>query len=293
MDELDRFRGFRRDVRSPGEEPRLRASARLADARAGRTRPRSGSRYSAIAAAALAGAAAVTLFVSTPWKSSPGFLARAQAALAPQTGMILHERWAVTTTSADGGCTVARGPDEIWIDETPPYRYRALLNDFPLDPAGTDPRDLVCQKGASTEVGGTADTTETVRFAPPNALTTGGAIQLGVPPDPVSQLRAEIAAGTAHDEGLAELDGRAIERIRLDPPPDCSFCSDRPAYAYVDPETFHPIRTESPHGYLFWPDRPPVRFDGVSRVLIYEYLPRTAANLALTDIRAQHPNASG
>ena len=33
-------------------------------------------------------------------------------------------------------------------------------------------------------------------------------------------------------------------------------------------------------------------FDVVGRYLTYEYLPRTEANLALTDIRAQHPGAT-
>jgi hypothetical protein len=31
----------------------------------------------------------------------------------------------------------------------------------------------------------------------------------------------------------------------------------------------------------------------VTRYLIYEHLPRTPANVALTDIQAQHPNAAG
>ena len=36
-----------------------------------------------------------------------------------------------------------------------------------------------------------------------------------------------------------------------------------------------------------------VRFHFVLRTLTFEYLPRTDANLALTDIRAQHPDATG
>ena len=36
-----------------------------------------------------------------------------------------------------------------------------------------------------------------------------------------------------------------------------------------------------------------LRFDIVQRCLTYEYLPRTAAKVALTDIRAQHPDATG
>ena len=35
------------------------------------------------------------------------------------------------------------------------------------------------------------------------------------------------------------------------------------------------------------------QFKVVARYLTFEYLPRTAANLALTDIVAQHPNAGG
>ena len=36
-----------------------------------------------------------------------------------------------------------------------------------------------------------------------------------------------------------------------------------------------------------------VRVRDVARYLTFEYLPGTAANLALTDIHAQHPNATG
>lgn len=53
---------------------------------------------------------------------------------------------------------------------------------------------------------------------------------------------------------------------------------DAEAYAYVEPETFHPVEI------VFGRD--------TYRFLAYEYLPDTAANLALTNIRAQHPNAT-
>ena len=56
-----------------------------------------------------------------------------------------------------------------------------------------------------------------------------------------------------------------------------------PTYAYVDPETFYPVEIHNPE------------FRGassVTRFLTFEYLPRTPANLALTDIRAQHPGAT-
>ncbi len=47
--------------------------------------------------------------------------------------------------------------------------------------------------------------------------------------------------------------------------------------AYVDPRTYYPVE---------------IRVDGnITRFSTYEFLPRTAANLALTNIRAQHPHA--
>ncbi len=49
------------------------------------------------------------------------------------------------------------------------------------------------------------------------------------------------------------------------------------AFAYVQPETFHPVE---------------IVYGGQTyRFLAYEYLPASTANLALTDIHAQHPRA--
>ncbi len=103
--------------------------------------------------------------------------------------------------------------------------------------------------------------------------------------DPVSVLRAAIAEGRAHAAGASQLSGHSVLRIDLDlphgPPADAPplpanhpvFHSE--AYAYVDPGSFHPVEiVYGLHTYRF---------------LAYEYLPATAANLALTDIRAQHP----
>jgi hypothetical protein len=59
----------------------------------------------------------------------------------------------------------------------------------------------------------------------------------------------------------------------------------------VDPETFYPVETHAP-GVMVEPGGV-VRFHVVIRYPMFEYLPRTAANLALTDIRAQHPDATG
>jgi hypothetical protein len=242
-----------------------------------------------VGAATVTIAAAVALVFTAPWSESPTFLERAEAALAPRAGTILHEKWEATVTSSDPVCTVTRGPNEIWIDQASPYRFRALLDGYPLT-RGADPRTLVCASGTTTEVGGTR--METLMFVPPNTLSIAPVHYLPVL-DPVADLRQAINGGRAHDEGRAELDGRTVERIRIDPPSDCPDpnCPREPTYAYVDPETFYPVRVESPHGYIV--DDSVVRFHFVLRILTFEYLPRTAANLALTDIQAQHPDAIG
>jgi hypothetical protein len=308
MDELDLFRNFRRGVAARSEDAQRRAFALLRhevdreQRRGRRVLRRIGRRatYRALALAALAGATATALFISTPWSNSPTFLERARAALTPPAGMILHEKWEeTTTTSTDPACTVEHGPSEIWIDETPPYRYRLLVNDFPPDSA-VGPRALVCASGTAAELGGTFDPAQTLMFVPPNTLSEPPFRFTREPADldPVSALREAISAGTAHVEGKMQLDGRTVERIRIDPPSDCPDppCPRESSYAYVDPETFYPVQIESPNGFIARrgsPLGPVVRFHEVGRIVTYEYLPRTAANLALTDIRARHPNATG
>jgi hypothetical protein len=70
-----------------------------------------------------------------------------------------------------------------------------------------------------------------------------------------------------------------------------THCPDT-AYLYVDPETFAPVERDA-FSAIATPGLPVVRYRSVTHYLTFEYLPRTAANLALTSIRAQHPNATG
>jgi hypothetical protein len=296
MDELDLFRDFRSGIAAPSAHAERRASARLAGAIEGARTPRTSvlsligkRRYAVLALAALAGATATALFVSTPWNESPGFLQRAQAALAPPAGTILHMKWEVTATSTDPACSVTRGPSEAWIDQTPPHAFRAFLH--APDPGDGDRRTLVCSSGTAFELGGTFRGAQTLRFVPPNTLSASQQ-HLLFPPDPVTDLREAIAAGSAHDEGETQLAGRTVQRIRIDPPPACPDpnCPREPSYAYVDPETFYPVETHG-FGVIAPPGGPGVWVRVVMRYATFEYLPRTAANLALTDIRAQHPNA--
>jgi hypothetical protein len=107
-------------------------------------------------------------------------------------------------------------------------------------------------------------------------------------------LREAISAGRAHHDGQTTLAGSTVERIRIDPPSRCPFRSCRePSYVYVDPETYDLVQTESPYGVHVRGAGHNWQFKIVARYLTFEYLPRTAANAALTDIVAQHPNAGG
>jgi len=319
MDELNLFRDFRSEAAPARWEARRRASARLADvidlerslehavderpARVGIVRwAMKRPAYVGLASVALIGAAATALFLNTPWKASPGFLERAAAALPTPKGRILHMKTELTTTSTDPPCTVTFRPDESWADQTPPYRFRYTYTTPDVPPSEIDTRVLVCAGGKQEEVGGPVNA-RLVEFVPPNTLVNVSPFSPNHPsflpltqnqthaPDPVTTLRAAIRTGRAHDEGSTTLHGSKVERIRIDPSPTgCIPCPPQPLYVYVDPDTFYPVEVRGVAD---------LNLDGVHvvrvelniRYLTYEYLPRTAANLALTNIRAQHPNA--
>jgi hypothetical protein len=255
-----------------------------------------------LAAATLAIAAAVALIVTAPWDSSPGFLARAQAALT-HADSVLHMKTQTTTTWTRPDCKVRRTQAEVWIDETPPHSYRLLLNDRPPDPVNAGPHGLGCSSGTVSEYGGTYEgDDQPLRFEPPNRLSAWAGERFRFPLDPSAELRAAISAGRAHDEGKTQLDGRTVERIRIDPPPAClqlPNCPREPLHVYVDPETFYPVafdRTDSQVEIVGGPGGSSVRrvrARDVTRYVTFEYLPRTAANLALTNIHAEHPDATG
>jgi hypothetical protein len=243
----------------------------------------------ALSAATLVAVAGAALFIAAPWRGSPDFLAKAQAALRPPPGTVLHARVRSTLTSKDPACSATRD-HEIWVDERPPYRYRAIK--VPAASAG----DLAANPCSTWtgEIGGTVGN-RALRFVAPNTLTATGIVFLG-PVDPVKTLRDALSAGKAVDEGRTRLGGRTVERIRIE---GCGFeasgagpaCPGESSYAYVDPHTFQPIEMDG-HAVFNAPDRPAVVLQSVSRFLTYEYLPATAANRALANIRAQHPNAT-
>jgi hypothetical protein len=242
-----------------------------------------------LACAAVAGATAAALFVSSPWKTAPGigFLEEVQAALTPPPGRILHVKWDAIVTSEAPACTSTLR-HEFWIDTTPPNRYRAIV---PLPPDGGFAGP--CLSGTrAAEVGGDLGKPN-LRFVPPNTLVRDRPLYFSsVDEDPWAFVRKMISEGRAHREGTTQLDGRTVERVRFDPDPPAScaapgHCPTEPSYGYFDPETLYPVAWDYARDPMF-----PLR-RGRDRYLAYEYLPRTDDNLALTDIRAQHPDATG
>lgn len=320
MDELDLFRDVADGPVAPSDDVRRRAAARLVAAIQRERVSPAGSvpwfarrRFGVLAfAAALAVAGATALFLVAPWASSPGFLDRAQAALTPSAGAILHYKWQETRSSTQFSCKVTERPSEIWIDQTYPRKYRALFGHEPArsdeqvvilvgrGPATSDnARKQMCSRGRPAEIGGDLTERPTLMFFPPDWLSYAP-LQYHTPYDPAGELRDAISAGRAHHDGQTTLAGRTVERIRIDPPSRCPFPSCRePSYAYVDPETYDLVQTESPYGLYALPSDirgAPQRnwqFKIVARYFTFEYLPRTAANTALADIVAQHPNAGG
>jgi hypothetical protein len=202
-------------------------------------------------------------------------------------------------SSQDPACT-STVDHEVWISLTPPYTYRALVpagaaETVPSEPPPVpDTGGLACpSSGGTVEVGSAPNGESPLRFVPPNTLAP--ARQLHFDPeaerDPWAGVRDMIDEGRAHREGTELLDGRTVERVRFDPPASCpaapSHCPTEPEYGYFDSETLYPVAWDYARDPMF----PLVR--NQERYLVYEYLRRTDDNLALTDIRAQHPNATG
>jgi hypothetical protein len=215
----------------------------------GRRRLRTRSRRNRLLAsgAILSVAAPAVLVFTAPWSNSPNFLARANAALTLK-GRVLYMKSETTSTSTDPPCTITLGPDEIWIDQTPPYRFRALSM-IPNAPSwNTDARVLACASGTRTEVGGPLNG-RVVRFVPPNTLED-------VAPVPHLHPSTGPRSGAARSDphrtcARRRQDNAPWAHGRTDPhrpprPPNCAIpCPRWPTYVYVDPDRFHPVEIRS------------------------------------------------
>src|SRR5262249_62311317 len=160
----------------------------------------------------------------------------------------------------------------------------------PHDRAGPG---LPCLRSTPSERGGDLGK-PSLRFVPPNRLVDDRPLYFSsVSQDPWAFALEKISEGRAHREGATQLYGRTVERVRFDPPSSCpppapvGHCPSDPEHGYFDPQTLALVAWDYARDPMF-----PL-WRGRERYLAYEYLPRTRANLALTDIRAQHPGAIG
>ena len=272
---LDRLLGQLEDAFH--HEPEARATARSKGWGARVLRVVTRRPRTALALAAVTGVAAAALFVSGPWKTSPGFLERAQAALTATKPAVLHMKWETRVG------TVRRcGTEEIWLDQSPPHRYRYLVDAIMRKPECTGERPI--------EFGGTQNTGGTLEFHPPNALIATQH-KAFVPDDLVARCAGLSTQGArttkARPSSTGERSGASASIRRL-PAPSIAPLPATTRLRLRRPGDVLP-RGGGRAGFHQWSRRgAPLKI----RYLEFEYLPRTAENLALTDIRAQHPNAT-
>jgi hypothetical protein len=289
MDELDRYRSFRRTVRGPSEGITERAHRAVAQAavreRAGLTgRPRGRRGFpTTVTLVAVALAAAVALVLIAPWSHGPAAISPANAALIlhktvaaikPRSGWVLHERneW---FELVPGTGYKRHGTTELWIESKPPYRYR-YLSDLPA-------------LSTPVETGGSASTGHGYAYDPHTSTlysqSLRGVFAAPNSPDATKGLHnliaQETAAGKAKITGRTRIDGQSVYEIAL-------ALAQLPITLYVNTTTYAPVR-------IVWPGLRPLDghwFSSAQYTLVYEYLPPTPANLRLTNIQHSHPAAA-
>jgi hypothetical protein len=211
---------------------------------------------------------------------------RAAAALGHADGDILH---VVThsTLTGPGGEVLRRERTEAWQATSEPYDMRQVIT----SDAGTA-RELAVRDGHPEVYDGRSDT---ISALPPALALPAGPAQPPLPntgapiPDDhldtaPERLRTEILdllrSGEAREDGHITVDGHEAVRI-VAPALDMRLL--------VDAETYQPIEWTVPvTGIGTHPDRGLL----TTTFATYERLPASDANLALLDLRAQHPGAT-
>ena len=224
------------------------------------TRRGFGRRIAFVVAAVLA-VAALSLLVANPWNSRIDIVQRANAALDIKPGTVLYESTRrVQTDSSDRRRTVSGM--ETWRGSD--GSFRALVT-----PRWGGPRVEIGTGPASRIVPSSYDPkTNTIQEACSVLRPTA---------DPVAALRKALASRAVRVDGTTTINDRAVDRIRTD--------ANGARYTlYIDPHTYLPVETISTYEFKGHPIRDVSRFT-------FDRLPATEANLRLTSLTAEHPNA--
>jgi hypothetical protein len=202
--------------------------------------------------AAAAATAAIVALIGTGGSDSlspanAAIVHHALRAVTPPSNMILHVKMA----SSQNGAPVV---GELWQETSAPYALRALKGEPGHQSESAD------------------DGTSTYSYDPStNTISKQPDVSKPAFSDPISAVREELRAGSAHDVGSAVIDGVPLYKIGLV----------HGLVGYFD-KTSYQLR------YLDEPQRDGsiVRF----RLLDYRYLP-LAGNRTLLSITAAHPGA--
>lgn len=261
MNDLELVERFRSHVEPPDPERMAGARARLQSefsgaSRAGRRRGVPPLLLAAMASAPVVAAIAAVLVIGSIGQSATAtanaaIIRHTDAALAPPPDKILH-------TEVRGGGFVA----EWWQMTSPPYSF---LGD--KGPVGSTPE----QASDATTTSYWDPSTNTIHTAPSTSPTTLS--------DPLAEVRQALRDGRARVLGTKELDGHPTYEIQF---AEKTGFDSQSLIAYVDEHTYRPILLSDPQR-----DGTVVQL----RVVAFEYLPETAANLRNLSLTGRHPTA--
>lgn len=270
----------------------------------------------------VAGAAAVAaLIVTSPWKTTgpagisdaqaAQILRNVQAATTPRRGGIVHMRVRTTivwTPTRKGGRAYLQrsGEEESWEMSSPSLflmrlhtssqtlKQRPTITDFEwkITASATNGcRGYVAVFDSATKTihplygtGIRAPYSHCARFMSSASAASTQDMSTG--------LRSLVANGELKVVARTRLDGEDV--YRLDLCPSGGHCPSSTPAIYVDARSYRPVRSVSygsrPHGGCS--RRGYKKSQTIVDVTSWDDLPSTAANLALTDLRKQHPGAS-
>ncbi len=220
-------------------------------------------RGAAVAAAVVIGVVVAQLPASEQPASA---VERAAAALGAADGSVLHMVEVTTATRPEGSNETSRS--ETWQQTSPPYDERRIT--FLAD--GRPGREIGRTKGRPEVWNPLTNTLHTL--APDAVIPEASGPDGGVEQRLLDSMRALLASGRAHEDGVTTVDGRKGIRIVSD-------VDDRTLV--VDAETYRPLE---------WTLTADDGTRSSTRIESYETLPPTAENLAFTNVRAQHPDAA-